>query len=100
MFSLCSHHHRPTPKQKQVPKKNILFGEDSRKSSAKLIYMIMTQTVCCPYCGERFESNIDVSAGNEDYFEDCQACCRPVRFNTHISPNGELIRVEIRRDDE
>lgn len=62
--------------------------------------MIMSQTVRCPYCGERFESSIDVSAGSEDYFEDCAVCCRPVRFCTQISSEGELIQVEIRRDDD
>ncbi|MBE9515765.1 MAG: CPXCG motif-containing cysteine-rich protein [Proteobacteria bacterium] len=62
--------------------------------------MILSQIVRCPYCGERFASNIDVSAGSADYFEDCQVCCRPVRLNTEIGPDGELLQVMISRDDE
>ena len=35
----------------------------------------------CPYCGERIEILIDDSAGEQQYIEDCQVCCRPI----HVS---------------
>jgi rSAM/selenodomain-associated transferase 1 len=35
-------------------------------------------TVSCPYCGESFETTVDVSAGSFSYVEDCQVCCQPI----------------------
>ena len=37
-----------------------------------------TQTVRCPYCGERLEVFIDRSVRRQEYIEDCQVCCRPI----------------------
>lgn len=34
--------------------------------------------VSCPYCGERLELLLDVSAGSQTYVEDCSVCCRPI----------------------
>ncbi|MDH5631704.1 MAG: CPXCG motif-containing cysteine-rich protein [Gammaproteobacteria bacterium] len=62
--------------------------------------MIVSQTVRCPYCGERFESNIDVSAGSEEYREDCKVCCRTIHYTTLVNGRDELLRIEIRRHDD
>ena len=34
----------------------------------------------CPYCGERIETSVDLSGGDQNYVEDCQVCCRPITF--------------------
>ena len=36
--------------------------------------------VQCPYCGEFFTTFVDLSAGNQDYIEDCQVCCQPIQM--------------------
>ena len=36
--------------------------------------------VHCPYCGEPFETQIDLSAGSSTYVEDSQVCCPPNEF--------------------
>lgn len=64
------------------------------------VRMILSQSVRCPYCGERFESVIDVSAGGQQYTEDCQVCCRPIVFNTEVGYDGQLLSIEIRREDD
>ncbi len=33
----------------------------------------------CPYCGEPIQLLIDCSIPEQDYFEDCQVCCRPIQ---------------------
>jgi len=38
----------------------------------------------CPYCGETFTSFVDLSAGDSDYTEDCQVCCRPIRIQVVV----------------
>lgn len=56
--------------------------------------------VLCPYCGESFTTQIDISAGDQDYIEDCQVCCRPILFSLHFDANGRLINAGVLRDDE
>ena len=62
--------------------------------------MILLQIVQCPYCGESFETNVDASAGSQEYIEDCQVCCRPIVFRIAADDDGNVTQVETRRDDE
>lgn len=56
------------------------------------------RTVQCPYCGEWIEIQIDTSAGEQAYIEDCSVCCRPIEMRLRYAGDG--IQVEVRRDDE
>lgn len=56
--------------------------------------------VSCPYCGERIEVAVDASAGEQDYVEDCQVCCRPISLRVHLDDADGTPRVEARRDDD
>jgi len=51
--------------------------------------MEASRRVGCPYCGERFYLFVDVSAGDQQYIEDCQICCRPIEFRISIK-DGEV----------
>jgi len=62
--------------------------------------VIRLQSVQCPYCGESFETNIDASAGNQEYIEDCQVCCRPILFAVTADDDGNVTHVETRREDD
>lgn len=35
----------------------------------------------CPYCGEIIAVLVDISAGDQQYYEDCQVCCAPIFFD-------------------
>ena len=43
----------------------------------------------CPYCGEPVTVLIDHSAGEQEYVEDCEVCCRPLVIHVLIESNGE-----------
>ena len=43
--------------------------------------MLEIQTYQCPYCGEPAEAVLDLSGGDQQYVEDCPACCRPIIFD-------------------
>ena len=58
------------------------------------------QSVQCPYCGEAFETEIDVSGGSQEYIEDCYVCCRPIVFQVEIDVNGELTGLEVQREND
>lgn len=55
--------------------------------------------ISCPYCGERITLTIDCSAGPQEYIEDCQVCCQPIRLQIGIDDNGQPDTVT-RRDSE
>jgi len=43
--------------------------------------MLEEITVSCPYCGENFDTTVDLSAGDQNYIEDCYVCCQPIQFD-------------------
>jgi len=55
--------------------------------------------VQCPYCGEAFETSVDVSAGSATYVEDCQVCCQPIDMELRVADDGTLIELIARRGD-
>jgi len=57
------------------------------------------QTVQCPYCGERFETLLDLSAGSASYVEDCQVCCQPIQFSLEVDHTGALAALTTLRGD-
>lgn len=54
-------------------------------------------TVQCPYCGESFEIELDLSAGAFDCIEDCQVCCQAIELAGELDEAGELTRVTATR---
>jgi hypothetical protein len=56
-------------------------------------------TVQCPYCGEAFDTLVDLSAGSTSYVEDCQVCCQPIELAIEVAMNGNLTSVGARRCD-
>lgn len=55
--------------------------------------------VRCPYCGERWETRVDLTADEPGYVEDCQVCCRPIEFGIERDPGGALVALQVRRLD-
>jgi hypothetical protein len=55
--------------------------------------------VQCPYCGERLETRVDLTAGEREYIEDCEVCCRPIEFAIELEDNGALHAVRVQRLD-
>jgi hypothetical protein len=56
-------------------------------------------SVQCPYCGEPFETLLELSAGSATYIEDCQICCRPIEIGIEVAADGALMQVSARRSD-
>ena len=55
--------------------------------------------IMCPYCGEFQQTDVDISAGSQDYWQDCQVCCCPILFE--LTVDGEqAFRVIVKRDDD
>ncbi|NRA35391.1 MAG: CPXCG motif-containing cysteine-rich protein [Polyangiaceae bacterium] len=46
----------------------------------------------CPHCGETIQLQVDEGGGDvQEYIEDCEVCCRAIRFHIHRDPeSGEF----------
>jgi Cysteine-rich CPXCG len=55
--------------------------------------------VRCPYCGERLETRVDLTADESAYVEDCEVCCRPIEFHIERDQGGALRALQVRRLD-
>jgi cysteine-rich CPXCG protein len=55
--------------------------------------------VRCPYCGERLETRVDLTADEPSYIEDCEVCCRPIEYAIERDPAGMLLALQARRLD-
>ena len=62
--------------------------------------LLEERSVDCPYCGEFISISIDPLTGNDAYVEDCQVCCRPIVFRLSTDPDGEIVDVVVRREDD
>jgi transcription elongation factor Elf1 len=61
---------------------------------------IVPVSVQCPYCGESFNTLVDLSAGSQHYIEDCYVCCQPIECSVTLNQNGELDAFSARRDND
>jgi len=55
--------------------------------------------VLCPYCGERLQTRVDLTADEPSYVEDCEVCCRPIEFHIERDDGGALLALQVRRLD-
>jgi hypothetical protein len=55
--------------------------------------------VRCPWCGERLETRVDMTADDALYVEDCETCCRPIEFSVERADGGALLSVGVRRQE-
>ena len=70
-------------------------GDAAGESSDSLQW----RTVQCPYCGEPFDTPVDLSGGSTSYIEDCQVCCRPIEFRLEVAAEGMNASLQVGRSD-
>jgi hypothetical protein len=44
--------------------------------------------------------SIDPSTGNDTYIEDCQVCCRPIVFHLSTDPDGNIVDLVVRSEND
>jgi hypothetical protein len=55
--------------------------------------------ISCPYCGEVMTLLLDGSVAEQEYIEDCQVCCRPMRVQVSVSVTEEVQVIVFHEDD-
>lgn len=76
-----------------------VFEPASGEAAAGTSASLQPRTVQCPYCGETFETMVDLSSGSMSYIEDCQVCCQPIEFNLEVENERTAGRLRVGRGD-
>ena len=64
------------------------------RGAASFLFMEVSETVSCPFCGESFELAIDTSVGSQRFVTDCEVCCRPFTVAVEAEP-GEVLGISV-----
>lgn len=54
----------------------------------------------CPHCGNHTFIDVDISAGDQDEYQDCANCCNPIHIKVHINEVLNKVEIHIDADDE
>jgi hypothetical protein len=54
----------------------------------------VSETIQCPFCGQRFEIVVDTSMGTNRFTTDCEICCRPMEVVAECVP-GEILSLDV-----
>ncbi len=52
--------------------------------------------ITCPSCYSQFDTEIDITAGSQSYYEDCHVCCNPIELSIHIDADGEITFIDVK----
>lgn len=72
-----------------------VFAPEAAAGTDALMQFVL---LSCPYCGEQFDTRIDLTNGSCVYVEDCQICCQPMEIMIEVNEAG-LQSVTSRRLD-
>ena len=56
--------------------------------------MEVSQSVQCPFCGQRFHLVVDTTVPEQRFTTDCEVCCRPFEVFAECEP-GEILSLEV-----
>lgn len=58
------------------------------------------KTISCPHCGQNVNFEFDASNGDQNYYEDCPACCNAIHMGMHLDDVNQKVELTIDADDE
>lgn len=61
---------------------------------------LISQRITCPHCGQPITINLDTSMGDQDFIEDCTACCHPIHLNMHLDRVNKKLALHVDSDNE
>jgi len=63
-------------------------------------HKIKVQPIKCPHCGHHIRVDLDASKGDQDYYDECPACCMEMHLNLHVDEYRQKIQLAVASDDE
>lgn len=71
-----------------------------KSSEVIMVNNIIQERILCPHCGHHLRVELDISEGDQNYYEECPACCKEIHLNMHIDEYRKKIELAIDSDDE
>ena len=59
-----------------------------------------TKTIVCPHCGHHTPIELDASQGDQEFYEECMACCNPIHLRLHRDEQRDRLQLYVDADDE
>ncbi|KUE79203.1 hypothetical protein ATO46_06805 [Aeromonas schubertii] len=59
-----------------------------------------SKRIVCPHCGHHTVVELDASQGDQDYYEDCMACCNAIHLRLHKDEERDRLQLFVDSDDE
>ncbi|MGL6261773.1 CPXCG motif-containing cysteine-rich protein [Vibrio sp. WXL103] len=56
--------------------------------------------ITCPHCNHSFGVTVDASNGNQEFYDDCPACCHPIHINVVVDEVHDTLELRSDADDE
>jgi transcription elongation factor Elf1 len=54
----------------------------------KLTDLVREHYFTCPHCGEQISFLVDLTVDKQNYIEDCEICCNPIKVDLKIEENN------------
>jgi len=58
------------------------------------------KTIECPHCGHHVNFLFDPTNGDQNYYEDCPACCNAIHLGIHLDDAHQKVELMVDADDE
>ncbi len=65
-----------------------------------MLHDLTIKRIHCPHCGHHLRVALDTTFGDQNYYEECPACCKDIHLNLHIDEYRQKIQLAIDSDDE
>lgn len=72
-------------------------GSTPGSSPRQMRDLLPEHDITCPYCWQTISLLIDVSAGSQEYVEDCSVCCRPISVAVQVE-NEQISGLVVQTD--
>lgn len=56
---------------------------------------LLAKQISCPHCGHYFYIDLDISGGDQDYYEPCSACYNHIHLSFHLNENQHVVELHI-----
>lgn len=60
----------------------------------------ISKTIICPHCGHHTQVDLDATQGDQDFFDECLACCNPIHLRLHVDAEHDRLQLFVDADDE
>ncbi len=65
-----------------------------------MINQLTEKRISCPHCGHHLSATIDTTSGDQDYYDECPACCMEIHYHMHIDDYRKKVQLPVDCDDE